>query len=263
VLPVNLRKLHESLKPFIGLSNSTTNSSGDATEEEPKKPTGKVLHTGYSRFFSLSTHACDNVTWAFWYSGYGYWEQQYLTLARRKRMNELVTLVNEEIRAAVKEAGDGFVFVDIDELFTGEEGCFCEEGVVEPDPNRIKTLFFEWNTVENSTSSASLEGQYELEGNTTHLNNPNLNAKNAISGSFEAQIVQWVDDARKKYPDARSPFLPEESTQSTSDVIPDGFLRVFHPRPKGHGYIAKLIMLELAKEQEKDKNRLYAGREEL
>ncbi|KAH7344362.1 SGNH hydrolase-type esterase domain-containing protein, partial [Pyrenochaeta sp. MPI-SDFR-AT-0127] len=103
----------------------------------------KVFWTGYARFFDDSTTDCDKVTWSFWFNVIG---KNFLTQARRKRMNDLVVGVNNAIKAAVERAGPEFVFVDYDQYFTQTQGRFCEGSTKEPDANRDGLLFFQWDT---------------------------------------------------------------------------------------------------------------------
>lgn len=59
-----------------------------------------------------------------------------LTVDRRKKMNDLVSLVNKKISEAVERAGPQVVFVDYDWYIRSSGGQFCKKGVKEPNPSR-------------------------------------------------------------------------------------------------------------------------------
>jgi hypothetical protein len=97
-----------------------------------------LLVTGYARFFNDQTEICDHVTFS------RTRPLDYLTKAKRKTLNQLVTMLNDVIRASAEV--HGAVYVDIDTPFEGHR--FCEEGVQEPDLGREKTWFFNLPSVE-------------------------------------------------------------------------------------------------------------------
>ena len=77
------------------------------------------------------------------------------------KLNDLIEKLNDVIKA-VTEA-HGAEYVDLDPVFEGHR--FCEEGVLEPDPERSATWFFNLNlgkasvlAVEQSTGSLSQQG---------------------------------------------------------------------------------------------------------
>ncbi|KPI43061.1 Lipase 1 [Cyphellophora attinorum] len=80
---------------------------------------GRLLVTGYARFFNEDTEWCDGVSFA----GAG-WEELFLTRAMRREFNEVVRLLNDIIRANAEV--HGAEYVDIDAVFEGHR--FCEEG---------------------------------------------------------------------------------------------------------------------------------------
>jgi hypothetical protein len=80
---------------------------------------GRLLVTGYARFFNEATEWCDEVSFA----GAG-WQELFLTRAMRKEFNEVVRLLNDIVRANAEVYGAEYV--DIDAAFEGHR--FCEEG---------------------------------------------------------------------------------------------------------------------------------------
>jgi hypothetical protein len=99
--------------------------------------TGRLYVTGYAQMFGSESTQCDSVNLAFFNA------QKPLIRERRRKFNELALDLNLAIEAAVKRAGDQVVFVDIDPYFSNCKGRICEEGVIEPDPDRKELLFYE------------------------------------------------------------------------------------------------------------------------
>ncbi|KAI9766948.1 MAG: hypothetical protein M1840_006245 [Geoglossum simile] len=228
-LPGNLDKLLNALKGKL--------SSGS-----------KVYQTGYAKFFDTSDAQCNGVTWSFWFANLGTWQKQYLTQARRQKMNDLVDATNKAISSAISRAGSQFVFVDYDQYFTRTSGRFCEPAVQEPDANRDGLLFFEWD----SADSASLSKRQDN----------GLDPNQAVPGTFEGQIVAWANASMAQNPTAQTEAQHEGSRVgkvlvSTSSFIPDGYLRVFHPRPEGHSIIANLVWYKLLESRSQAANQPF------
>jgi lysophospholipase L1-like esterase len=99
---------------------------------ERVKPGAKLLVTGYATFFNEETTACDGVSFSRTDS------KQYLTSQLRRKLNQLVRMLNHIVRSAAEASGAAYV--DIDETFKGHR--FCEEGVHEPNNTRSDTWFF-------------------------------------------------------------------------------------------------------------------------
>jgi hypothetical protein len=122
-LPGNLDKLYSAAKGKL--------ASG-----------GMAYVTAYARFFDETSNDCDKVSWHWYTWPVGVLNYQYLTVQRRKDMNELVDLVNDALRDAVGRAGSQFVFVEYDSYFGRLQGRYCLPGVQEPSPNRADLLFY-------------------------------------------------------------------------------------------------------------------------
>lgn len=226
-----------------------------------------MLHTGYAKFFDDTEHACDNVTWAFWYGKYLGWEREYLTVERRRKMNELVEETNLVIKESVRRINDqiqaftlpaqtaaspsstdttrnnraesqpSFRFISTDPRFQASKGRFCEPGIHEPAPNREDLLFYEWDTVDSAK-----EAKDGVDG---------LKAGNATRGTFEGDVAKWVEEGSKKRKESKSEKEECEEdckVQEESYIIPDGYLRVFHPRPRGHMIVAEEVLKVLLEE---------------
>ncbi|KAL1631113.1 hypothetical protein SLS56_004501 [Neofusicoccum ribis] len=232
----------------------------------------KVFWTGYARFFDEATPDCDQITWSFFYNLGPVFQKQYLTQARRKRMNDLTVAVNAAIRDAVGRAGSDFIFVDYDQYYDDLGGRFCESGVKEPDGNRQGLLFFEWGTNDDDTTLPSKRDIDYLELDDSYLENvyqprdfedddAELVARQASSGnvtSFEDTIMDMIIQTKTDntslliaLPDhsGADPVYRGRTTLSKSDFVSDSILRVFHPRPGGHALVANLLIWNLASQQ--------------
>ncbi|KAI9678746.1 MAG: hypothetical protein M1817_005803 [Caeruleum heppii] len=227
---------------------------------------GKIYVTGYARFWGLESTDCDDVSWAFWYNLIN---ASFLTLAKRKRMNEMVDLVNLIIEAAVLQAGDQVVFVNYDRYFEDTAGRLCEKGVQEPDSERDGLLFYEWQSFD--------QGE-----NETHLELRRRDQHNLGPGTFGGDMLAMIAQTHKQNPDweVALPDTHERPERPTNEdivipdleignadgdieamlamleelkglLIPDGIKRVFHPRPLGHSIIANLVFYKMAVERAK------------
>ncbi|KAF2490541.1 SGNH hydrolase [Lophium mytilinum] len=217
----NLTALLEALKPKLNEDH------------------GRIYYTGYARFFATDDEICDNVTWAVW-SYESQSAKQFLTLERRKIMNDMVQAVNKKIEEAVHKAGDQVIFVDYDSYVAENKGRFCEAGVIEPDPNRNGLCFYEWKTVDPGYTALRHAGD------------------DVPKGSFESDIAEWTNKTLQEHPDWK--FGPDEEVGLDADkmreeqaigdtvswLLPDFWKRVFHLRPAGHLLIAHLLMSKLA-----------------
>ncbi|MCJ1293439.1 hypothetical protein MMC34_004994 [Xylographa carneopallida] len=104
---------------------------------------GYILFPAYPKFFDATTTQCNTVTWAF-KSAVG--NRPFLTQDLRTKLNNLVDATNTVIEKAISSAGSQVMSVDWDQYVRLFKGRFCEQGVIEPDPNRSLSLFFQWGT---------------------------------------------------------------------------------------------------------------------
>ena len=96
------------------------------------KPGARLFITGYARFFNDETEQCSHITFS------RTDPNNLLTCAMRAKFNDLISKLNDVIKAAA-ETFDA-KYIDIDSIFEGHR--FCEEDVLEPDPHRDETWFF-------------------------------------------------------------------------------------------------------------------------
>lgn len=209
---------------------------------------GVVYVTGYATFFGEADHACDNVTWAVWRDLQG--EKQYLSLELRKTLNQMVRAVNDVLRQAVKDAGNGFRFIDYDDVVVARRGRYCEKGVVEPAPNRLNLSFYEWDTVDDEENAEDMD----------------RTGANVRPGTFEGDIARRISKTLSEHPEWEfrdgMGSLDKGKMRDTLDLdwelhpdgwledaiwwlLPDKWKRVFHPRPAVHEIIADAIVQDL------------------
>ncbi|KAL2076239.1 hypothetical protein VTL71DRAFT_1182 [Oculimacula yallundae] len=202
---------------------------------------GKIYWTGYGKFFSTDSSECDKVTWTTWlFKGTNAGAPAaYLTKSRRVAMNNLVDIVNNQIRDAVVRAGNSVRFVDWDSELEYRHGRFCESGVDEATKesnSRVGLMFYELNSFDTLGNSPwKREPSEELQGT--------FMADLSILG----QIQLFVDpNAKLNYEyQASSSVAAAKAGNSKAGIfapIVDGYRRVFHPQIGGHLMIADLII---------------------
>ena len=220
---------------------------------------GTVYWTGYAQFFGIDDKQCDSVTWSFWWS---FLRREYLTLARRRSMNELVINMNKKISEAVERAGDQAVFVNYDQYYADTLGRYCESGYAEPFGNRAGLLLYEYYTNDDAAPDAA-----DGKSATTPVGHLVMN------GTFEGDINAMVQEYKiahpeeaKDHPEITSSDVPTAAPTNLSPdqanvgtqvaVIPDSYARVFHPRPGGHALISSLIFYNMAVRRAKQLNQV-------
>ncbi|KAH8724744.1 SGNH hydrolase-type esterase domain-containing protein [Phaeosphaeriaceae sp. PMI808] len=191
---------------------------------------GIIYYTGYAGFFGTDDETCDNVTWAVWRNVE--WSKQYLKLAMRKDLNEMVRSVNAIIHKAVVAAGPKVRFIDYDSQIEAARGRYCEIGVHEPDPSRVDLAFYEWDTVDHG------ENRTELQNRT---------GEDVPRGSFEGGIADQINKTLREHPDWQ--FDPEKGFVNKTKGDVGGRGRVFHMRPGGHAIVARMLLEDLERNE--------------
>lgn len=98
--------------------------------------TGRIYITGYAKFFNPNTPQCNFVS----VSLLG---RKPLDHYHRQKYNDLIDLVNAEIKDAAERVGPRVTYVNYDPYFGHCNGRLCEVGINEPNVNRPRLLFFE------------------------------------------------------------------------------------------------------------------------
>nr|OQO23198.1 hypothetical protein B0A51_06264 [Rachicladosporium sp. CCFEE 5018] len=205
------------------------------------KSDGHIYYVGYAQFFGQESNQCDSVTW-------------YLTQDRRKQMNILSRNVNKAISDAVARAGPSVTFVDYDKYVSDSHGRFCEDDHPETNGNRAGLLFYEWYTDDNVAPTDDAAAK--------ELFAPSLFTDTLImNGTFEASIGEYIRQAISKNASlAQTMTLAKPATPNLVQVnatieqidrgfsvmsIPDGYGKIFHPRPNAHQLTADLVLYNI------------------
>jgi len=189
------------------------------SESVKKKRSDALLFvTGYARFFNEQTDLCDHITFS------RTKPLGYLTKEKRRALNQLVSMLNDVIRASADL--HGAKYVDIDGLYEGHR--FCEEGVQEPDLGRDDTWFFNLPAAEFQTEAqgGSLHSAAEISGNSESLQQ-----------QFKVNQLQPVTSNGREGGGTLS--FPDLETA-----------RTFHPTTFGHVAIADIIVKEIWKSKQ-------------
>ncbi|KAF8248759.1 SGNH hydrolase [Wilcoxina mikolae CBS 423.85] len=215
-------------------------------KERLRDEDSRIYYTGYSKFWDATDTACDNVTWSFTrLSGY-----QYLTQDRRRTMNDLVDLVNRQIKDAVSRAGPKAVFIDWQQDVDRIQGRYCEPGVDEsynygkgPGINRESTSFYEWGTTkddaDDDVDSPKEWGYHELRKRW----------ETPTNATFEGAITNWVNRGLQNHTEEIASSMP--GSDFSGRWLPDKYARVFHPTKLAHGIIADSVLKAMVLEQRK------------
>jgi hypothetical protein len=143
---------------------------------------------------------CDSVSWTVWRLQ-STW--QYLTQARRQRMNELVDLMNTKLEAAVVRAGKRVVFVNYDSTVERIGGRYCTPGSDENagrSADRDYAFFYQMETHDKPL----LEPGAYPPRNEIVYHHDELRKRDAFEGSNDtlgAVIGSWIGEALKDHPD--------------------------------------------------------------
>ena len=208
----------------------------------------KIFWTGYSHFWDDSTNECDKVTWMF---KYNLGNRQYLTQARRTKMNSLVDSVNQKIQDAVQRAGSQAVYVPWGANVDYIQGHYCEPGVDESNAvDREQTAFYEWGSTLDDQEYATEKN--ELRRRQTPGSSPGsapgvLQAGQNLNDTWEGFIASAVLEG------IASGASPADYGLSDDDVVhaqsglllPDKYGRVFHPQQHTHLMMAENILRTL------------------
>ncbi|KAL9593257.1 MAG: hypothetical protein Q9219_007626, partial [cf. Caloplaca sp. 3 TL-2023] len=203
------------------------------------KGDAKIYFTGYSRFWDASTDACDKVTWAF---KYNYGLRQYLTQARRTKMNNLVEAVNQQIQNAVKRLGDQAAYVPWGAGVDFIDGHFCEPGVDESNAiDREQTIFYEWGSTLDDQSDKLTNSREKLKSRQLLAGVPE---PQNLNNTWEGQIAAWVLEAIQQGAQPEDFQLEQQDVVNIQSglLLPDKYGRIFHPQKFGHLVIAEAVI---------------------
>lgn len=245
----NLDALLAALKTKLILGDDGGNNDGGAAAASGPR---RIYVPGYSPFWGLSQQ-CDDISWAVWGSELA-GGRLNLTRERRRRMNELVGMVNSKIGQAVERAGERVVFVDWGWTFEELGGRFCEEGVVEPAPARDGLLFFEWNTLDpgedpdiiQKPGGPVVKGTWEgfIAERLLETLDERTDAEIGVIGANFHHTFDYLE--WRKWNDERGYRIEMGFDDLIFWFLPDSWKRVFHPRALGQHIIANMVLRAMA-----------------
>ncbi|KAH7114166.1 SGNH hydrolase-type esterase domain-containing protein [Dactylonectria estremocensis] len=216
-------------------------------------PGGMIYYTGYAKFWATDMSAtCDKVTWTTW----AHVGCLYLTTDHRKKMNDLVELMNDKLAAAVKRAGSSVKFINYDNMVGKFGGRYCESGVDEStveSNQRIDLMFYELNTLDPLGKSPwKRSDRQSLTG--TFAGNQAIFAQIAIGLDPKSNFTfeQHLDDESMSSALNNAGILAETDDDGSGEdgievpnILPDGYGRAFHPQVVLHKLIAERIIFEM------------------
>ena len=144
---VELAKAYETLAS----PDLSANIASALTEiiDRNGKDAFKVFVTGYVTFFNETTTLCDSSSFRIYNPHYddthAEKDQPFLTTALRTKLNDVVGALNTMLGNVAdalnaRDARPKVVFVDPNPAYAGHR--WCEEGVYEPDGDRLETWLF-------------------------------------------------------------------------------------------------------------------------
>ena len=238
------------------LSTSLDNILKDLSKKMKSKD-AKIYWTSYANFFSTETDECDKVTWAF---KFNIKASQYLTKARRQKMNDLTGALHKKLREAIERFGDQAIWVPWDGAVNLMEGHYCEPGVDENNGKDRETLiFYEWGSTLDEKQDDDLK--VGLKKRDDH---PSADSDSDKSPTFQSDISKFMQDAIKdglakpedfgmephEQPPGKDEADKNEGNGKENDkkqlslvqwLIPDKYGRIFHPQKYGHLIIAEAV----------------------
>ncbi|KAI8966210.1 SGNH hydrolase [Daldinia sp. FL1419] len=205
-----------------------------------KKPSFTITVTGYARFFNDVTDDCDEMSFGVW------WRGPKLKKDLRIQMNAMVLTVNAKIRETINTINSRFtkdkvIFIDYDRDFDGHR--FCEEGVKEPDYDRVDTWFFLVGGPDNARNGTRPNHVYDVQTlpPTSAFVDPSSCLEPAqASGDWGRLALCYMAMAKHQDPSlqlARGDLVAENSMW----YVPTYYGQTFHPRSLGHETIRNKI----------------------
>lgn len=146
----------------------------------------KILMLGYARFFNDQSRQCNGVSFS------KTDPSNLLSQTLRASLNELLTMLNNVIKASAE--AHGAMFIDIDPLFSGHR--FCEDGITEPRLDNEDTWFFrqarsdkKTGLLSSSQDTLDLRNPFKDYADLTRTFHPTRNGHAAIA----KHIVQIIN----------------------------------------------------------------------
>ncbi|KAH7117370.1 SGNH hydrolase-type esterase domain-containing protein [Dactylonectria macrodidyma] len=226
---------------------------------------GIVVLNGYAQFFDTTTDDCEDEAWdAFSFLPLLYLAKEKLTVARRKRFNELVISINNALSEAAAEIAEDedikytIGFADWDPwVYEATDGQMCSPSSngEYPDENQPDMQFFKPNTLAWDDIGTELRKRELSEKEKRHLAHFEAHVESrrrvvdatiydsALFKSADPRaIVRHVLNRR----DPEPPGCPgDEKWDKTLGLgLPNAIGRNFHPNENGHVTIASFAIAE-------------------
>ena len=166
----------------------------------------KVYMTGYVTFFNESTPLCESSSFRIYNPHYDGTHQEegqpFLTMALRTKLNDVVRALNAML-SRVADSIDSYyadarkvVFVDPNPAYAGHR--WCEDGVYEPDNERLDTWLFLSSSPDNNLPDNPLgalesykhELSQQLAGPSFSLPDPNT-CRTALTNGDSVAGSDW------------------------------------------------------------------------
>lgn len=193
---------------------------------------------------------CNDYTWAYWSWGT---EKPKLTADLRKRLNELTTKVNAEVKKAAEylEAMGVFFVEGLQDPYKGHR--FCEPGATH-DQTEAKVWFWTEYSDPNDPSEGDGPASAEAWDPAQKLLDfifPDENIVMPADDSDKPMPWEW-DGAKEKYPDFQSLL---NALQTAGDDVnaagtPWPLFRSFHPKGTAYKEHARLLFGAIADHRE-------------
>ncbi|KAL9612597.1 MAG: hypothetical protein Q9167_002803 [Letrouitia subvulpina] len=199
----------------------------------------RIYLLGYAKFFNSETTQCNNVSFQpSWIVKSNGAPSVLLTQNRRRKMNMLALGLNQKLRS-IALAFPEVTYVDYDAHFEGHR--FCDRR--EPNANDPETWFFNHNTTQDSDVSGSLQNSYLLNSSKLadilqsagYIDNDNPENGFGKSITSDAEFIQDLSTAAASHNDTESENLLWQ------------FVRVMHPKIRGHWAIKNVLVEHLAR----------------
>lgn len=174
-----------------------------------------------------------------------------MTQARRKRLNDLVILMNQRLKAAVDSwtsnpNGENYwpnvQFVDYDAAFNGHR--LCENGVNEPQ---------KWKDTQESHNPNAWFFQISKTSNTDSLAGDNGPGRQWAAWIHEAK----ANNASLQLNPAYVGYEPVDPGNDFSGGYPLVISKVFHPTGPGHKAVADAIQAQMSNAIQSAQSHIY------
>lgn len=212
----------------------------------------KVFWILYVDYFDVETSTCDGVTWSFKSQS----KPPYLTQAYRKRLNDLVDMVNKKIKEIAAKAGPDVVVVDWQNGLDGIEGRYCWPGTDETlgkgDDREMLGLYEWYSTLDDDmfgNSRSMANSTKPMSFNTSNSDLPITKVPGNRMGPYQARLASDIAGALRNgsisfpgYNNGNAGLRRGDNPTQVASWLSDKILRTFHPQSNAHVLIANAVM---------------------